>query len=108
MLLFVGASIGSWIGVKLTYKIARYCIYALGSVVVFLMAMRQIYNLVHHSFANSYNFKIDLSQSILGRVVEENYITYTFICIALVIIMAFFSEKFMQKWYEKRKEGKKL
>ncbi len=108
MLLFVGASIGSWIGVRLTYKIERYCIYALGSVVVFVMAIRQIYNLVHHSFANSYNCKIDLSQSILGIIAEENYITYTFVCIAIVVVMAFFSEKFMQRLYEKRKEGKKL
>lgn len=106
LLLFAGASTGSWIGVKLTYMMKGYCIYAIGSMVVFLMATRQIYNLAHHSFSKSYNFKVDLSQSIIGKIVGENHITYTFVCILLVILVAFFSEMFMQRWYEKRKNVK--
>ena len=108
LLLFAGASIGSWIGVKLTYKIERYCIYALGSVVVFIMAIRQIYNITHHSFANTYNFKIDLSQSVLGGIVGGDHMTYTFTCIFLIAGISFFSERFMQHWYDKRRKVNKI
>lgn len=107
LLLFIGASIGSWIGVRLTYRIKRYCIYAIGALVVFIMATRQIYNLLNHSFATSYSFKIDLSLSVLGKVVGENNIEYTLMCIAFVMVVAFFSERYMQRWYDNHQKVKK-
>ena len=81
LLLFVGASVGSWIGVQLTYKVKRYFIYAIGALIVFLMATRQIYNLIHGIFSKNYNSKIDLSQSIVGTIAGgiagENHGTLT-------------------------------
>ena len=108
LLLFVGASVGSWIGVQLTYKVKRYFIYAIGALIVFLMATRQIYNLIHGIFSKNYNSKIDLSQSIVGTIVGEDSLTYTFACIVLIITIAFCCEKFMQSWYIRgRKLGEK-
>ncbi len=104
LLLFAGATIGSWVGVKLTYRVKRYYIHAIGAIVVFLMATRQIFNLIHKSFLQNYNAKADLSQSIIGKFVEEDSMTYTFVCIFLIIVIAFLSERYMQRWYETRKE----
>ncbi len=103
LLLFAGASFGSWIGVKLTYKIHRHFIYAFGAIIVFLMASRQIFKLINHSFAATINIKADLTRSIFNKIVGDDPIRYTLICILLIALIAFFSEKFMQNWYEKRK-----
>ena len=102
LLLFAGASFGSWIGVRLSYKIPRHSLYAMGAVLVFIMASRQIYKLVHHSFSSAVGLKADLARSILGSIVSDDPVTYTLVCIGLIVIIAFSCERFMQSLYEKR------
>lgn len=106
LLLFAGAAFGSWIGVKLTYRLPRYYLYAMGSLVVFLMASRQIFKLVHHSFSEVMNGRIEISGSILGKLIKGNPILYTIICITLIAIIAFTYERFLQSFSERGKEGK--
>lgn len=103
LLLFAGASFGSWVGVRLTYKVHRYYIYAVGAVVVFLMASRQIFKLAHNSFSSGIGLNVDLSKSIVGNLVGNDPTVYTLICIILIAVIAFYCERFMQNKYEQRK-----
>ena len=103
LLLFAGAAFGSWIGVKLTYKVHRYYIYAVGAIVVFMMAFRQIFKLVNHSFSTTINAKVDLSKSILYGITNNSSVGYTLICILSIAAIAFIYERALQNWYENRK-----
>ena len=106
IILFAGAGIGSFIGVKLTYNIKRHYINTIAAIVVFLMASRQIFKLINGSFSNQNNQNIDLSKSFLFKLAHENSITYTFICICLISIIAYVFDRMLQKLSDKR-VGKK-
>ena len=108
MLLFAGASIGSWIGVRTSYKIKRHFIYAIGACVVFMMSARQISNVINGSFSNTYNFKADLTQSLIGKIVENDPVMYTVLCILLIAVIAFCCEKLMHQFYARRNKERKV
>lgn len=107
LLLFAGAALGSWIGVRLTYRVHRYYTYAVGAIVVFLMASRQIFKLINNSFSTTINGKADLSKSILYTIANNSSVGYTLICILLIAGIAFIYERSLQNWYERRKNRTK-
>jgi uncharacterized membrane protein YfcA len=92
MMLFIGATIGSWIGVRLTYNIQRYYINILTSFTVFLMASRQIFRLANNSF----------SGNLIAPTAPKNSILYTLACITVIVIFAFVSEKTLLYIADKR------
>ncbi|MDR3030814.1 MAG: sulfite exporter TauE/SafE family protein [Holosporales bacterium] len=104
IILFAGAGLGSFIGVKLTYNIKRYYINAISAIVVFLMASRQIFKLIDNSFPIQTQRQADFSKSSLFALVDGNSIGYTLICIALISAIAYILERCMQKLTEKRKK----
>lgn len=103
LILFAGAALGSFIGVKLTYNIQRYYINAMASIVVFLFASRQIFKLYSNSFAIGSNQAADLSKSFIFKFAHGSTITYTLICICLISVIAFIFEKSLQALSDKRK-----
>lgn len=108
MILFAGASIGSWIGVHLSYNIKRYYINAIAAFVVFIMAGRMASMVL---FGASYKVAStapqDLSQSILFKFAHESSMIYTAICIVLICISALISEKILQIIAEKERQRRK-
>lgn len=107
-ILFTGASIGSWCGVNLTYNIKRHYINAIASVTVFLMASRMAFR----SFGSSYERGIDLhnqdlTSSIIFQFARESSMIYTAVCIFLICVAAFISEKLLQKLAERGRQDKK-
>ncbi len=108
LLLFAGAAFGSWVGVRLTYKVKRYYIYAAAAIVVFLMASRQIAKLLNHSFTQSQVPSVNFDNSWLFNVVGKNYLAYTAVCIVTIAAIAYIYEKTLQKLYEHRKKRLKL
>jgi uncharacterized membrane protein YfcA len=107
LLLFLSAAFGSWFGVKLTYKIKRYYIYATAVGVIFLMAARQIFRLAKHSLSNgAINVISDFTRSIFAGVMTNMPGVYTVLCMFAVILMAIFYEEFLQKISDKRKQTK--
>lgn len=103
LLLFAGAAFGSWIGVKLTYKIQRFYIYAVAALVVFMMASRQILKLINHSFSTGISLKADFSNSVFSKLFEINSFEYTFLCILIIVIIALIYERLLQNWADKHK-----
>lgn len=103
ILLFAGAAFGSWLGVKLTYKIPRYYVYEVAALTVFLMAGRQIFKLVNHSFSETVNVKANLSEAIFTRIFNVNSFGYTIICLIIIVIIAFTYERLLQNWVDKHK-----
>ena len=103
LILFAGAALGSWIGVRLTYKIPRYYIYALAAVIVFLMAARQIFKIINNSFGKQLVAQINYHESMIFNLVGRIPIYYTCLCIIIIIIVAICYERFLHKLYEKRK-----
>lgn len=103
VILFAGAGFGSFVGVKLTYNIKRYYINAIAAIVVFLMASRQIFKLINNSFSNQTRSSVDFSKSWLFKLAHENTITYTFICICLISVIAYVFDRMLQKLSDKRK-----
>lgn len=106
-ILFMGASIGVWCGVNLTYNIKRHYINIIAALIVFLMASRMAFR----SFSSSYDQISEthqyLSDLFIFQFARENSIIYTTICIFLICVAAFISEKLLQKLAEKRKQSKK-
>ena len=80
-MLFVGAALGSWLGVKLTYKVPRYLLNIIASIITFFMASKQIYKLLHPIDNNIIN-ETD------GEIVEHSN-SYTLLCIILVILLSY-------------------
>ena len=103
LLLFAGAAFGSWIGVKLTYKIQRFYIYAVAALVVFMMASRQILKLINHSFSTGINLKAGFSNSVFSKLFEINSFEYTFLCILIIVIIALIYERLLQNLADKHK-----
>lgn len=103
LLLFAGAAFGSWIGVKFTYKVQRFYIYAVASIIVFMMASRQIFKLINHSFSGGLNLKADLSKSVFSKLFDINSFEYTLLCLLIIIIIALVYERLLQNLADKRK-----
>ncbi len=100
LLLFVGASFGSWLGVKLTYKIRRSYINIISSGVMFFMAGKQLIKVLNANSAMS-NYTLSTSEGIIVHPVR-----YTSMCIILVMIIAYFYERTLEKisktrWFRK-------
>jgi uncharacterized membrane protein YfcA len=106
MILFTGALIGSWLGVKLSYNIKRCYVNMLASVAIFLMASRQIFKMLDD---NSHHVVLERikSSSVLLDFVNKDPILYTLMCIFLVTIAALFSEKTLQKITNLSSEGRR-
>jgi uncharacterized membrane protein YfcA len=103
LVLFAGATSGTWIGVRLSYNVRRYYINILASLVVFLMASRQVFRLLDGSFANGIIDLAGPSKSVMLDIVSKNPIIYTIACVAIIVVAAFISEKAMQLIADKRK-----
>lgn len=91
LLLFAGASIGSWCGVKLTYRISRYYINIISSLVIFFMIGKQIDKII-----NPKQIKFGTLTSIPSTILEHP-VQYTISCITAVIIIAYFYEGILEK-----------
>ncbi|MBQ7524330.1 MAG: sulfite exporter TauE/SafE family protein [Alphaproteobacteria bacterium] len=103
LLLFSGAVLGCWIGVRLTYSVRRCYIYAAGAIVVFLMASRQIFKLLHHSFVKNVDVKVNLSNSSLSWLTDTDPVKYTLTCLLIIAAVAIVYEFGLQRLYEERK-----
>jgi uncharacterized membrane protein YfcA len=96
MILFAGATLGSWLGVRLSYNIRRYYVNMLASIAIFLMASRQIFKLMSNSLTPSMLKKVSTSGSVLSDLAHDMPLLYTFMCIFLVTITALIAEKILQ------------
>ena len=81
LMLFVGAALGSWLGVKLTYKVPRYLLNIIASIITFFMASKQIYKLLHPIDNNTINE--------INEEITEHSNSYTLLCIILVILLSY-------------------
>ena len=81
VMLFVGAAFGSWLGVKLSYKIKRYLLNIIASIITFFMAGKQINKLLHP--VNNTNIN-DINNDI-----SEHSISYTILCIAVIMLLSY-------------------
>lgn len=91
LLLFAGASFGSWCGVKLTYKVRRYYINIISSLVMFFMAGKQLIKILYNN-ETLVTLTLPIQQSPIHHPIK-----YTCICIVLVIIIAYFYERVLEK-----------
>ena len=91
-ILFTGASIGSWIGVRYTYKIKRYYIYAFSACIVFLMAIKQFYKMIisHDSYAPR-----PISSSALIDFISKHQLLYTLTVIGLILFYSYTCHKYL-------------
>jgi hypothetical protein len=108
MILFAGASIGTWIGVHLTYNANRRYIYLVSACIVFLMSIRMAFRV----FGGAYgtippSSSQDLSKSIIFQLVNEKSMLYTAVCVVFICTVAFISEKLLQKVADKKKSIKR-
>ncbi len=81
LMLFGGAALGSWLGVKLSYKIQRYLLNIIASILTFFMAGKQIYKLLYPVDNSNIN---DISSNS-----EERSISYTILCILLIMLLSY-------------------
>ncbi|MDR0744791.1 MAG: sulfite exporter TauE/SafE family protein [Holosporales bacterium] len=96
LILFVGAGLGAFIGVRLSYNIKRSYLNFIAAIVVFLMSSRQIFKLISNSFTIPFSQQFDFTKSYFFNLVNKNCICYTFFCIALISAIAYIFEKFLQ------------
>ncbi|MDR1333002.1 MAG: sulfite exporter TauE/SafE family protein [Holosporales bacterium] len=104
LLLFAGAAIGSMVGVRLTYTIKRHYTYAMAVVVIFAIAVRQIFKLVQHSFSDGI-IRTSFNTAIFGSAefMKESPLAYTVLCIITVVVIAFMYERFLRKLFNRSK-----
>ncbi len=81
LMLFVGAALGSWLGVKLSYKIPRYLLSITASIITFFMASKQIYKLLHPTINTSIN-------NISDTAIEHSG-SYTILCIIIIMLLSY-------------------
>jgi uncharacterized membrane protein YfcA len=103
LILFAGATLGTWLGVRLSYNIPRYYINILASFIVFLMASRQIFRLYNNAFAKTTVDILELHDSVMLEIVSKNPIVYTVACIVTIMTIAFVSEMGLQLLADKQK-----
>jgi uncharacterized membrane protein YfcA len=98
LLLFAGAAFGSMTGVKLTYKVRRSHTYAVAVVVVFAMVVRQIFRLAKGAILNGVSHaSLDINVSTLPQFAKDKPLTYTAMCLLVVVVTALLYEKLMRK-----------
>ncbi|MDR1391466.1 MAG: sulfite exporter TauE/SafE family protein [Holosporales bacterium] len=102
LILLTGAAIGSRIGRRLACKIHRHYVCAISAVIVFLMAARQIFKLINHSFSEMVNTKLDLPKLTFLKIVKSSPIEYTLICILSVALIAFIYDRALQNFFERK------
>ena len=81
LMLFGGAALGSWLGVKLSYKIPRYILSVVASIVTFFMAGKQLYQLI---------YKLNHNSSF--STYSENgghSVNYTILCIIIIMLLSY-------------------
>ena len=101
MILFAGASFGSWCGVKLSYKVPRYRISIISGVVMLCMAGKQVYKIFNCQQGSS-SLKV-----LMPDIIVSNPNKYTLFCVSLIIIVAYFYEKILEnfsktRWFRKQ------
>ncbi|MDR1476277.1 MAG: sulfite exporter TauE/SafE family protein [Holosporales bacterium] len=95
MILFAGATLGSWLGVKLSYNVRRCYVTSLASITIFLMASRQIFKLINNSLTPILAPQIPARNSFFADIAHDTPMLYTITCIFLVTITALISEKIL-------------
>ncbi|MDR2075085.1 MAG: sulfite exporter TauE/SafE family protein [Holosporales bacterium] len=109
MILFAGASIGTLIGVYLTYNINRRYIHLVSACVVFLMAIRMFFKLFEGTYKEVFQSSSqDLSRSIIFQFVNGKSMLYTAVCVLFICAVALVSEKFLQKMASRKKFMKRV
>lgn len=104
LLLFMGAAFGSWCGVELTYRVKRYYTYAISVVVVFVMATRQVIKLINHSFSMDFiAVKSNTLNWVFSSFTEVSPVLYTVMCLFVIVVIAYFYEKWLQKIYDMKR-----
>ncbi len=107
LFLFAGASIGSFIGVRLTYNIKRHYINAISSIVVFIMASRLAFKTFgSSSYQSSQKIMMESPKSKMFEFANGNVILYTILCIIMICVVAISVEKLLQSFSEKRIQNK--
>ncbi len=101
LLLFAGASFGSWCGVKLTYKVSRYYIGIISGSLMLCLAGKQVCKIIN----NPRCFEAQ-QQNFMPTSIDVHPVMYTFTCIILIMIIAYFHERFLEKvsktrWFRK-------
>ena len=81
LMLFGGAALGSWLGVKLSYKIQRYLLNIIASIVTLFMAGKQIYKLLHPVENSNIND--------IGSDIIEHANSYTILCILIIMLLSY-------------------
>ncbi|MBR1944351.1 MAG: sulfite exporter TauE/SafE family protein [Alphaproteobacteria bacterium] len=81
LLLFGGAALGSWLGVKLSYKLPRYSLNIIASIITFFMAGKQINKLLH-PVSNNYIVEVNNDGS-------GHSIGYTILCITIIMLLSY-------------------
>ena len=107
LFLFAGASIGSWIGVKLTYNIKRHYINMVAALVVFFMATRLAFKTFGKFAYHAVQQQVcDLSKSFIFKISKNSVVMYTIVCIFMIAVIAFIIEMLLQYASDKRKNKK--
>jgi uncharacterized membrane protein YfcA len=98
VILFVGAAIGSWCGINLSYNIKRHYVNMIASCVIFMMAIHMIFRLLYDQSQIQMQYTLqDLRHSTLFQFAGCDTMTYTALCILLICIFAVLSDKILQK-----------
>lgn len=98
LVLFLGAALGSWIGVKLSYKIKRYTLNAIASIVTLFMAGKQVYKLLYPVE------NININDESIN--LEEYSIWYTILCILAIMLLSYIYKTFLDFLAKKLKDSK--
>jgi uncharacterized membrane protein YfcA len=107
MILFTGGSVGSWLGVKLAYKIPRYWLNGLAAAIIFAMAARLAFRVMSTQPIVVETFGAEESRrSLIFQIAEQNSMLYTFSCVLFVSTFALLSEFFFHKILRKKKHRK--
>jgi uncharacterized membrane protein YfcA len=105
ILLLAGASIGSWIGVNLTYYVKGIYVSIISAAVVFFMAVRMVCKIV--SGAGRQLTEAASNKSTIFAFASERPLLYTGICIVLVCATSITFEKTIMAIFKKSKIDQK-
>ncbi|MDR2666884.1 MAG: sulfite exporter TauE/SafE family protein [Holosporales bacterium] len=99
VLLFTGSACGSIFGIRLSYALHRCYTYFISAIVVFLMAIRQVFKLINGASIDVIETHSQISE--IFNTSPESPVIYTLVCISIITIIALFYEKILQKVYKK-------